>query len=173
MALVATWTDPVELSVNDVLTATTMNEQVFQNMMYLREPNSIVTKELTTASYNYTGTDWTIMTHTAISIDLPLGNLDLSVNIPYQYDAALSTEWTTYFAVGVNGTRYIAHQDTAIGTDDGLGTQYHAWSASIVLTGLIEGTNAINLQISHSRSAGATRVLGGSTYLSQVVARSF
>lgn len=176
MALVATWTDPVELNANDVLTATAMNEQVFQNMMYLREPNPpIIATQASNQNISAEQT-WTSITNLVVNVSTPLGKCLVTVNIPYVFRNILqNTNRYARFAVLVNGAnRQIIHTSTG-------GYLEEAWltvSSTFFLTGLpTDSANTIRIQAYNDTPTNSSNnkiltVLGGSAYISQLAVQA-
>ena len=178
MALQTEWTDPVELNTNDVLTATTMNEQVFQNLMYLREPSTLVIAN-NSANQNISAEQtWTSITDLIVNVSTPLGKCFVTVNIPYIFRNILAnTNRYARFGVVVNGetaNRQIIHVSTGGYLEDA----YLTVSSTFFLTGLpTDSANTIRIQAYNdtpvsSSNSGILTVLGGSAYISQLAVQA-
>ncbi len=176
MALQTEWTDPVELNTNDVLTATTMNEQVFQNLMYLREPSTLVIANQSANQNISAEQTWTNITNLVVNVSTPLGKCLVTVNIPYVFRNILAnTNRYARFRVVVNGANpKIIHTSTGGYLEEA----YLTVSSTFFLTGLpTDSANTIRIQAYNdtpvsSSNSGILTVLGGSTYISQLAVQA-
>ena len=178
MALQTEWTDPVELNTNDVLTATTMNEQVFQNLMYLREPSTLVIANMSANQDISAEQTWTNITDLVANISTPLGKCLVTVNFPYIFRNILAnTNRYARFRVIVNGetaSSKIIHLSTGGYLEDA----YLTVSSTFFLTGLDTDTaNTIRIQAYNdtpisSSNSGILTIVGGSGYASQLAVQA-
>jgi hypothetical protein len=177
MALEPTWTEPVELSTNDVLTATAMNQQVYQNILYLREPYELKIATMTANQNIENQQEWANITDLLISIVCPLGKALVTVNLPYLYREDTNDARYVRFGLVLNedtATRKIIHTNSSREATDGV---WGTVSSTVFLTGLETDTaTAFRIQVYNDSATGSSSdiltVYGGNPYLSQLAVQA-
>lgn len=177
MVLETTWTDPVELNTNDVLTATAMNEQVYQNILYLREPNELKISTLGASENIENQQEWATIAGMLVSIVCPLGKALVTVNFPYLYREDTNDARYVRFGLVLNGdvsTRKIIHTNSSREATDGV---WGTVSSTVFLSGLETDTaTTFRIQAYNDSATGSSSdiltVLGGSAYLSQLAVQA-